>query len=92
MKKIITLVLVVLTMIIITSCSNAPNMTHDDKLVCIYRGVSSGFNVYVDVDTRVQYVYNVNQGGLIVRVDENGEPMLYEGELPGENGTEEYEK
>ena len=37
--------------------------------------------VYVDRETRVQYLWVIG-GGLTVLVDANGDPLLYDGELP----------
>ena len=37
--------------------------------------------VYVDHETRVQYLWVIG-GGLTVLVDANGDPLLYDGELP----------
>lgn len=81
MKKIIVIALVVLMMLSLAAC-NVPQMEHENKLFCVYRG--AGFNIYVDVDTRVQYIYSINYGGITMRVDENGNPLLYEGELPND--------
>jgi hypothetical protein len=81
MKKILSIALVAMMMLLLVAC-DVPQMEHENKLFCVYRG--AGFNIYVDVDTRVQYIYSVNHGGMTIRVDENGNPLLYEGELPND--------
>ncbi len=82
-KVIIGIILIAILVLTLTACgAEAPDCAYDTRLVCIYRATGNGFNIYVDVDTRVQYIYSTNHGGLTVRVDENGQPLLYEGELP----------
>lgn len=41
------------------------------------------WKIYVDKKTRVQYLYNhcKEEKGMTVLLDENGKPLLYEGEL-----------
>ena len=41
-------------------------------------------DIYIDKETRVMYLWvspNLDQGGLTIMVDKNGNPLLWEGEL-----------
>lgn len=45
---------------------------------------SNWYSIYVDRETKIEYVYmknSIKTGGLTVRLDENGDPMIYDGEL-----------
>lgn len=52
----------------------------NDRFITIYLGNAD--YVYVDKETRVQYLYvdNGYDGGLEILVDSDGKPLLYEGE------------
>ena len=39
------------------------------------------FVIYVDKETKVQYIYTSSQAGLTVLVDQEGKPLLYEGDF-----------
>jgi hypothetical protein len=43
------------------------------------KGDTYPMKIWVDKETRVQYMYNINQGGICVIVDADGKPLLYDG-------------
>lgn len=45
------------------------------------KGDTYPMKIWVDKETRVQYMYNINQGGICVMVDADGKPLLYDGEF-----------
>lgn len=45
------------------------------------KGETYPMRIWVDKETRVQYMYNVNQGGICVIVDADGKPLLYDGDF-----------
>lgn len=51
-----------------------------ERFVCVYVQNNGEAQIYVDIETKVQYV-RISGGGFEVMVDENGKPLLYEGEL-----------
>ena len=88
---IIVIIAIVLTFscILLTSCDKDVN-NQDDKLerfysISMYASDSKDntstypLKIYVDKETRVQYIYNINQGGMCVLVDSDGKPLLYDG-------------
>ena len=90
---IIVIIVIVLTFscILLTSCDSDVN-NKDDKYDRFYylpmyaadsKDNTSTYplKIYVDKETRVQYIYNINQGGMCVMVDAEGKPLLYEGEF-----------
>ena len=66
-----------------TKYSSGDETTYGDRFVLLYQHNHNGFKVYVDVETRVQYMCDQNLNGVewIVLVDKDGKPLLYEGEL-----------
>jgi hypothetical protein len=44
-------------------------------------GRTHPIKIYVDTSTRVQYIYNVYDGGMCPLIDAEGKPLLYEGEF-----------
>lgn len=90
---IIVIIAIVLTFscMLLTSCDKYAN-NQDDKhdrfyALPMYAADSKNnestypLKIYVDKETRVQYIYNINQGGMCVLVDAEGKPLLYEGEF-----------
>ena len=90
---IIVIIAIVLTFscMLLTSCSKDTN-NQDDRIdrfydLPMYAADSKNnestypLKIYVDKETRVQYIYNINQGGMCVLVDADGKPLLYEGEF-----------
>lgn len=83
------LILILPFCLIFTGCSSNENVyssnytaNHSNK----YRIIEVecvGASIYVDKQTRVMYLFvKVGYGaGLTVMLDENGKPLLYEGEL-----------
>lgn len=94
----IVLVAIVLTFlcILFTSCDKDINNqdgnpeTYDRFYALpMYAGENNNvstapFKIYIDKETRVQYVYNTNSGGMCVLLDENGKPLLYDGKFKSE--------
>ena len=90
---IVVIVAIVLTFscILLTSCDsdvNNKNDRYDRFYVIPMYGVDSKDNkskyplkIYVDKETKVQYIYNTYQGGMCVLVDSDGKPLLYDGDF-----------
>ena len=57
------------------------DMYINDRFICVQR--YSDCSIYADKETRVLYAktIEINAGGLTVLLDENGKPLLYEGEI-----------
>lgn len=88
---VIIAIVLIFSCMLLTSCDKNAN-NQDDKLERFYvipmYGVDSKDNtstyplkIYVDKETKVQYIYNRYQGGMCVLVDAEGKPLLYEGEF-----------
>lgn len=93
MKKIIA-ILIVLIMSLWLLCACADGETEQGyEYYNVYDGVTmvriqqtNDFAIYVHKETKVMYIYsgggnNTYQGGISPLIDENGKPLLYEGEL-----------
>lgn len=88
MKKLICLALVFLMCFaVLCSCEQYEAQAEakekdevQDRFVEIYYNKSYSSGVFVDKETRVQYFVNYH-GGITALIDENGKPLLYEGEL-----------
>ena len=82
MKKFISLVLALVLIFALTGCTGASsdNETISDRFVRVYSEYSSC--IYVDSETNVMYFWHsgVYSGGLSVMLDENGDPLLWEGD------------
>lgn len=75
MKKIVCVIIALILIMSLTSCYNTSTVdmaNNDNRMSLIY---NDGFcRIYVDNETGVQYI---NNGGLCVMVDNNGEPVIY---------------
>ena len=92
-KKVLCfLIIITLCVSILTSCSNKKTengnaiFVIDDNITFVKVKESSHFELYVHKETKVIYIAtggtsNVYQGGITPLVDENGNPILYEGEV-----------
>ena len=82
MKKFISLVLALVLIFALVGCTGASsdNETTSDRFVRVYSEYSSC--IYVDSETNVMYFWHsgVYSGGLSVMLDENGDPLLWEGD------------
>lgn len=85
MKKIITYILLLLIVpfsLVFTGCDNNVKKIEESRFITVEE-YNNKYYILVDKETKVcylKYMY-VNQYGLTVLVDENGKPILYEGEL-----------
>lgn len=52
-----------------------------DRTFIPLKDTSSNSGIYVDVETRVQYLYSYNMNMFTPLLDSDGKPILYEGEL-----------
>ena len=83
---VIMFVVVAIGGLLFTGCAYMDNTFQDSgkfKLVGGTNTMNDGYFILVDKETRVMYLF-VKYGygaGLEVMVDEEGKPMLYEGEL-----------
>lgn len=82
MKKFISLVLALVLIFALVGCTGASsdNETTSDRFVKVYSDYSNC--IYVDSETNVMYFWHsgVYSGGLSVMLDENGDPLLWEGD------------
>lgn len=79
MKRIIVCILVVVLVLVLSSCNWNTSKTEyegsDDRMSYVF---NDGFVVIcVDNNTGVQYICKSN-AGICVMVDENGKPLIYE--------------
>lgn len=87
MKRIAVLVITVFLLIIsMTGCvSDSGNIQYSvcDDVTMVMVADGSRFSIYVHKETRVMYIGDTgyNQGSLTVMIDEDGKPLLWEGEL-----------
>ena len=77
MKKLISLVLALVLIFALVGCTGASS--DSDRFVRVYSEYSSC--IYVDSETNVMYFWHSGgySGGLSVMLDENGDPLLWEG-------------
>ena len=93
---IIVIIAIVLTCscMFLTSCDKDAN-NKDDRydrfyIIPMYASDSKDntstypLRIYVDKETKVQYIYNTYEGGMCVLVDADGKPLLYDGEFETE--------
>ena len=82
MKKLISLVLVLVLIFTLVGCtgSSSDNETTSNRFVRVYSEYSSC--IYVDSETNVMYFWHSGgySGGLSVMLNENGDPLLWEGD------------
>lgn len=82
MKKLISLVLVLVLIFALVGCNGASsdNETTSNRFVRVYSEYSNC--IYVDSETNVMYFWHSvgYSGGLSVMLDENGDPLLWEGD------------
>lgn len=93
-KKIVYLLLIlIMPLMLFSGCGNNAQTSSngsefiigDIVFIKVIRG--DDFDIFVDKNTKVMYIFNKTtyQGGLTVLVNADGTPMLWEGELKGEN-------
>lgn len=82
MKKLISLVLVLILIFALVGCTGASsdNKTTSDRFVRVYSEYSNC--IYVDSETNVMYFWHSGgySGGLSVMLDKNGDPLLWGGD------------
>lgn len=81
MKRIAMCLLFLLSASIFCGCSEA-KVENDNSGERFYLAIDGLYNdVYVDEETGVMYFYRKkgNNGGLTVMVDEDGKPLIWEG-------------
>lgn len=91
MKKKITIILAIILILTLSVvfCSCSDDVVYDEnynenshRLIMIEKGMycaSYCYYIYYDKETKVIYLL-VPDGGVTVMLDENGKPLLYEGE------------
>ena len=86
MKKVLLVLLSVLCLSLFCGCKDKTvgenhNISQDINIVKVYSELN-GFDVYVHKETKVIYIsISCSYPSLTVMVDENGKPLLWEGEL-----------
>lgn len=82
MKKLISLVLALVLIFALAGCAgtSSENEATSDRFIKVYSEYSNC--IYVDSETNVMYFWHsgVYSGGLSVMLDENGDPLLWEGD------------
>jgi hypothetical protein len=90
MKKFICLALVlVICLAVLCSCAeqsiaaNGEKESSYSRLVLLYNHSCDDISIYVDKETRVQYmiIRGMECCSIEIMLDGNGKPLLYEGEL-----------
>lgn len=86
MKKKIFILLVALLFLIFIFAGCEDNNVSTSKVgdITLIKVVNGeNFDIYVDKDTRVMYIFNKTtyQGGMTVLINSDGSPMLWEGDL-----------
>jgi hypothetical protein len=87
-KKILCLLLVlIIPLILFSGCKNKINISDSEYTRFYIIDYNHYVTVYVDKETRVMYLFVKNdyKGGLTAMLNPDGTPMLWEGELEGEN-------
>ena len=88
MKKILCLLLaLIMPLVLFSGCSSNGSEFIVGDIVFINVVIGDDFDIFVDKNTRVMYIFNkqYSQGGLTVLVNADGTPMLWEGKLEGES-------
>lgn len=88
MKKVICCVLIFVLAFAFVGCGKETENGNDLYKVCenvsmVAVEKSQDFIIYVHKETRVMYLYEnrTQRGGITIMLDENGKPLLWEGEL-----------
>ena len=92
MKKILITILILALCILFTGCGEHYENGRRVYYVCegitfvevvVYDGPKQPYEILVHKETRVMYIKESesHQGGITVMLDENGNPLLWEGEL-----------
>lgn len=84
-KKLISLLLVLMMpVLVLCGCGNAEEKYVQDSMFIVIEHLNINqacfYYVLVNKETRVMYLTQ-SQGGIVVMVNADGSPMLYEGEL-----------
>ena len=86
MKKFIAVTMLVMFSMLMVGCSSNNNAVIQNHILhnrfIKVESDSAGYSIYVDVETNVMYLamrHNVDQLGLTVLVDADGNPILYSG-------------
>ena len=82
MKKLISLVLALVLIFALAGCNgtSSENETTSHRFIKVFSEYSNC--IYVDSETNVMYFWHSGgySGGLSVMLDENGDPLLWEGD------------
>ena len=90
MKKIIAIVIVlIMSLWLLCACSDGETeQGYDfynayDGVTMVKISITQDFGIFVHKETKVMYIRDCTTygGGLTALIDENGKPLLYEGEL-----------
>lgn len=81
MKKILCLILIVITMLTCVGCSNDDNeIITDNRFITVEYGFDDKGNaIRIVVDTETNVMYFTYQTGITVMLDADGKPLLWEG-------------
>lgn len=88
MKKILCLLLaLIMPLLLFSGCGNEIDIGDSEYRRFYIINYSDDASVYIDKETRVMYLFvkAYYKGGLTVMLNPDGTPMLWEGELEGEN-------
>lgn len=83
MKKLKLILVMVLVLIIpfgLVGCKNNVKRIKESRFI-IVEEYNNRYYIWVDKETKVCYLQSYYHSGLTVLVDENGKPILYEGEI-----------
>lgn len=84
-KSILFVFALMIAVIFISACSDIPDAKPENTYVrfeCVYENMEQGDQIFVDSETGVMYYYHLYSkgAGLVVMVDEDGKPLIWEGE------------
>lgn len=89
MKRVVAImILIILLVISVSGCGAKTESGNREYVVCdgitmILVENGDYFNIYVHKETRVMYIgeSNTYQGSMSIMLDENGDPLLWDGDL-----------
>ena len=88
MKKIIFCILIFVLIFAFVGCEKETENGNDLYKVCenvsmVEVEKTQDFIIYVHKETKVMYLYEnrYNRGGITIMLDENGKPLLWDGDL-----------
>lgn len=83
-RKLLAIILALAMMLVLVGCDEEvrpPNVSKGDGSIFVIVEDGDYVDVYVHKETRVMYAYSPYSGGVVVMLDADGKPLIWEGEL-----------